>query len=145
MSKEVLISIQSVQNLDGHDSDGPELITLGSYEYGEDGICFSYMETELTGLDGTKTTFRIRPPEEVILTRRGTLNAQMVFRAGEKHSFRYQTGIGSLNLSVDTKQLEMTLNEHGGDLRIEYDLTFEHSYLSRNQFIIKVREKEQKL
>ena len=145
MSKEVLISIQSVQNLDGHDSDGPELITQGSYEYGEDGICFSYMETELTGLGGTKTTFLIRPPEEVILTRRGTLNAQMVFRAGEKHSFRYQTGIGSLNLSVDTKQLEMTLNEHGGDLRIEYDLTFERSYLSRNQFIIKVREKEQKL
>ena len=144
MSKEVLISIQSVQNLDGHDSDGPELITMGDYEYASDGIRLSYLETELTGLGGTKTVFLIRPPEEVTLIRRGTVNAQMVFRAGEKHSFRFQTSVGSLNLGVDTRNLELDMDEHGGDLSIEYDLNFEHSYLSRNKFIIKVREKELK-
>ena len=142
---DVLISIQSVQNLDGRDSDGPELITMGDYEYGEDGICLSYLETALTGLQGTKTTFQIRPPEEVALTRRGSVNAQTIFRVGEKHSFRYQTGIGTLGLGVNTRRLEMDLDAHGGDLQIEYDLSFEHSYLSRNKFIIKVREKEQKL
>ena len=145
MSKEVLISIQSVQNLDGFDSDGPELITMGDYEYAADAIRISYLETELTGLGGTKTAFLIRPPEEVTLIRRGTVNAQMVFHAGEKHSFRYQTGLGTLGLSVDTRRLEMELDAHGGDLEIVYDLSFERSYLSRNKFIIKVREKEQKL
>lgn len=142
MSKDVLISIQSVQNLDGYDSDGPELITLADYDYGADGIRFSYMESALTGLDGTKTMFQIRPPEEVVLTRRGGVNAKMVFRAGEKHSFRYQTGIGALNLTVLTRELQIGLGEHGGDLAIEYDLSFEQAYLSRNKFIIKVREKE---
>ena len=144
MSKEVLISIQSMQNLNGFDSEGPELITLGDYDFAADGIRFSYLETELTGLGGTRTVFQILPSEEVTLTRSGTVNARMVFRKGEKHSFRYQTGIGALQLDVDTKRLLLDLDEHGGNMEIEYDLNFERSYLSRNRFIIKVREKELK-
>jgi len=141
MSKDVLISIQSVQNLDGRDSDGPELITLGTYDYASDGIVFSYLESELTGLDGTKTSFRVLP-EEVTLTRKGSVNAQMVFRRGEKRNFRYQTAVGSLNMGVDTHRLEYWLDEHGGNMEIEYDLNVDQSFLSRNKFIIKIREKE---
>lgn len=141
MSKDVLISIQSVQNLDGKDSDGPELITLGTYDYASDGIVFSYLESELTGLDGTKTSFRVLPGE-VTLTRKGSVNAQMVFRLGEKHNFRYQTAIGALNMGVDTHRLECWLDEHGGNMEIEYDLNVDQSFLSRNKFIIKIREKE---
>lgn len=143
MSKEVLISIHSVQNVDGRDSDGPELITQGTYSYAMDGIVFSYLESELTGLDGTKTTFRVLPGE-VTLTRKGTVNAQMVFSRGEKRDFRYQTAIGALNMGVDTHRLEYMLDEHGGNMEIEYDLHVEQSFLSRNKFIIKVREKELK-
>ena len=144
MSKEVLISIQSMQNLDGFDSEGPELITTGDYDYAADAIRFAYQETELTGLGGTKTEFRIRPSDEVTLIRSGTVNARMVFRPGEKHSFRYQTGLGEMYLGVDTKRLLLDMDEHGGDIEIEYDLNFNRSYLSRNRFIIKVREKELK-
>ena len=36
------------------------------------------------------------------------------------------------------------MGEHGGDAEIEYDLNFNQSYLSRNRFIINVREKELK-
>ena len=143
MSKDVLISIQSVQNLDGRDNDGLELITQGSYDYASDGIRFSYMESELTGLDGTRTTFQIFP-EEVILSRRGAVNTQMVFRRGEKHSFRYRTQMGALSMSLNTHRLEYALDEHGGNMEIEYDLNFEQSFLSRNKFIINVREKELK-
>ena len=77
-----------------------------------------------------------------MLSRRGAVNAQMVFRRGEKQRFRYQTDFGALNLGVSTKRLETTLDEHGGDVEIEYDLNFNQSYLSRNRFIINVREKE---
>ena len=143
MNKDVLISICSMQNLDGQDNDGPELITQGSYDYAPDGIRFSYMESELTGLDGTKTTFHVLP-DEVILSRRGAVNAQMVFHRGEKRSFRYQTGVGALDMGVDTHRLEWKMDEHGGHMEIEYDLNVEQSFLSRNKFIINVREKELK-
>ena len=143
MNKDVLISIHSIQNLDGQDSDGPELITQGSYDFAPDGIRFSYMESELTGLDGTKTTFHILP-DEVILSRRGAVNAQMIFHPGEKRSFRYQTGVGALSMGVSTHRLDCRLDEHGGSMEIEYDLNVEQSFLSRNKFIINVREKELK-
>ena len=140
-NKDVLITIHSIQNIDGRACDGPELVTQGTYEYAPDGARFSYMESALTGLDGTRTDFHIKP-EEVVLSRRGAVNAQMVFRRGEKQRFRYQTDFGALNLGVSTKRLETTLDEHGGDVEIEYDLNFNQSYLSRNRFLINVREKE---
>lgn len=143
MSKDVIISIQSVQSADGTDTVGPELITQGSYDHAVDGIRFSYMESELTGLDGTRTTFLVRPGE-VLLSRRGAVNAQMLFRSGEKHVFRYQTAYGALNMGVVTHRLDSTLGEHGGGLEIEYDLDVELAFLSKNKFIINVREKEPK-
>ena len=143
MNKDVLISIHSLQTLDGQDNDGPELITEGCYDFAPDGIRFSYMESELTGLDGTKTTFQIQP-DEVILSRRGAVNAQMVFHRGEKRNFRYHTGLGSINMGVNTHRLDCRMDEHGGQMEIEYDLNIEQSFLSRNKFIINVREKELK-
>ncbi|MBE6997992.1 MAG: DUF1934 domain-containing protein [Ruminococcaceae bacterium] len=140
MNKDVLITIHSIQNIDGQDCDGPELITQGTYEYAPDGVRFSYMESELTGLEGTRTDFHIKP-EEVVLSRRGSVNAEMVFRRGEKQRFRYQTEYGALNLALNTHRLETTLDEHGGDVEIEYDLNFNQSFLSRNRFIINVKEK----
>jgi len=138
---DVMISIRSSQNLDGNDDTGPELITEGTYEFAEDGICFSYMESELTGLGGTKTTFLVNPTE-VTLSRRGSVNMRMLFRTGEPHHFRYHTPAGSLDMGIRTHRLFSTLNEHGGGLEIEYDLQVDRSFLSRNRFIINVREKE---
>ena len=140
MNKDVLITIHSIQNIDGQDCDGPELITQGTYEYAPDGVRFSYMESELTGMGGTRTDFHVKP-EEVVLSRRGNVNAQMVFRQGEKQRFRYQTSFGALSLGLDTHRLECSMGEHGGNVEIEYDLNFNQSYLSRNRFIINVRAK----
>ena len=140
-NKDVLITIHSIQNIDGQDCDGPEFITQGTYEYAPDGARFSYMESALTGLDGTRTDFHIKP-EEVILSRRGTVNARMVFRSGEKQKFRYQTDFGALNMGLNTHRLVSSMGEHGGDVEIEYDLNFNQSFLSRNRFVINVREKE---
>lgn len=141
MNKEVLITIHSIQNIDGQDREGPELITQGTYEYGTDAVRFSYMESELTGLSGTKTAFVVGP-EEVTLLRRGAVNANMVFHCGEKHKFHYQTSFGSLKMGLDTHRLECSMNEHGGSIEIEYDLNFDQSFLSKNRFIINVKEKE---
>ena len=138
MNKDVLITIHSIQNIDGQDCDGPELITQGTYEFAPNDVRLSYMESELTGMGGTRTDLHIKP-EEVVLSRRGSVNAQMVFRRGEKQRFRYQTDFGALNLGVNTQRLESRLSEHGGDVEIEYDLNFNQSFLSRNRFLINVK------
>ena len=140
MNKDVLITIKSQQSIPGGEpEESTELITRGKYQYGKNGIRFSYMESELTGLDGTKTVFLIKP-DEVVLSRKGTVNSQMVFRPGESSDFLYRTEFGFLQMGLDTKRLECSLDEHGGSMEIEYDLDFERSFFSRNTFRIDVKE-----
>ena len=140
MNKDVLITIKSSQRMENGESDGVELITDGEYNYGADGIRFSYMESELTGLDGTKTMFQIKP-DEVVLSRRGSVYSQMVFHPGKTSDFLYRTEYGMLQMGLDTLRLECSLGEHGGSMEIEYYLDFEKNLLSRNTFKIDVREK----
>ena len=140
MNKDVMITIKRRQSLPGGEpEESAELITRGKYQYGKNGIRFSYMESELTGLDGTKTVFHIKP-DEVVLSRKGTVNSQMVFRPGESSDFLYRTEFGYLQMGLDTKRLECSLDEHGGSMEIEYDLDFERSFFSRNTFRIDVKE-----
>ena len=143
MNKDVFITIKSSQNVGGNETDGAELITRGTYQYGKNGIRLSYMESELTGLEGTKTVFHVKP-DEVVLSRKGSVYSQMVFHPGECSNFIYRTQYGLLQMGLDTLRLECALDEHGGSMEIEYDLDFERSFLSRNKFKINVREKELK-
>ena len=68
MEKDVIISIQGLQHYAGMDSDNIELVTEGKLEDAEGALRLSYQESELTGMEGTVTTFEVKGPQ-VILTR----------------------------------------------------------------------------
>ena len=48
-------------------------------------LSLTYLESELTGLEGTTTTFHITP-ERITLHREGTLNSEMIFRKDKNTS-----------------------------------------------------------
>ena len=64
----------------------------------------SYEESDLTGLKGVTTTFRVEP-DKVILTRTGNLHSQMVFQQGKSHDSLYQMPFGALMITVCAKSL----------------------------------------
>lgn len=139
--KKVLISIEGMQqNPDGEDS-RIEFVTDGlfHFENGEGG--FSYMESELTGMDGTKTSFTVSPLG-VIMTREGSLNSRMIFEQGKKHNFLYETPFGATTMGVNTKSVMVDLDENGGDMEIDYVVDFQHSVVGHNLFKINVREQK---
>ena len=138
MNKNVMIKIGSMQSIDGEDSPWSELITEGEYSVGEDGIRFSYMESELTGLEGVKTEFFVTPLEAT-LARSGAITAQMIFHQGERHTFLYETPYGAMTMRIDTHKLSHNLSEAGGCMEIEYDIDLENAVLSRNKFIIEIK------
>lgn len=137
--KDVIISIFGLQNLNGDSSDDVEFVTDGRYSFENGKAEFSYLESELTGMQGTRTTFTVSP-EEVVITRDGSVNMQMVFREGQKHYFMYETPFGSLTMGVDTMSILDSMGESGGRLEVKYMIDMEHSVVSRNQFRINVRE-----
>jgi uncharacterized beta-barrel protein YwiB (DUF1934 family) len=61
--KDVIISITGTQNFSQDPTDAVELVTEGKYKYSNGRGELTYMESELTGMDGTKTSFIFSPPK----------------------------------------------------------------------------------
>ena len=140
--KNVIISIKGLQDNPGNGENMIELVTDGLFSYNKGNASLSYMESELTGLDGTKTTFDISPLS-VVMTREGTLNSQMIFEEGRKHTFVYDTPFGSTTMGVNTSRVSIDMNEHGGDMEIDYLVDFQQSVVGHNIFLINVREQRE--
>ena len=136
----VLLSIRGEQYFDGIDPDETELMTEGTMALTEDGMVLSYEESELTGMEGTTTTFEIKGPR-VTLTRSGAVNSQMVFEEGRQHTSLYETPFGELSVDIQTSELKHNLSERGGLMEIKYSIAVEHTVTGRNCFKIRVRRK----
>ena len=137
--KDVIISITGVQNFPQGSDDTVELVTEGKYCYRDGKGELSYMESELTGMQGTRTSFTFTPTE-VVLSREGTLTSKMVFREGTKNTFLYDTPFGSATMGLDTHKIHSTMGPRGGDMEIDYVVDFDHAVVGRNTFRINVRE-----
>ena len=137
--KDVIISITGIQNDPNGESDSVELVTAGQYGFENGESRFTYEESDLTGLQGTRTTFTISPMG-VVLRREGSLNSEMVFRQGKKNFFLYETPYGNATMCVNTRRIDTRLGEHGGDLELDYFIDFNHTPMGRNKFKINVRE-----
>ena len=79
MKTAVLLSIRGRQTYMDQEPDIIELVTEGTLEYNDGGWDICYDETQLTGLEGVTTHFRVEQ-DRILLTRTGRLNSQMVFK-----------------------------------------------------------------
>ena len=136
----VLLSIRGEQYYDGVDPDATELMTEGTLELTEAGLRLNYQESQLTGMEGTSTTFEVRGPQ-VILTRTGKVNSKMVFEEGRQHTSLYETPYGELSVDIQTSALRHNLSERGGLLEIQYSIAVEHTVTGKNCFKIRVKRK----
>lgn len=136
----VLLSIRGEQYFDDIDPDATELMTEGTMTLTENGMVLAYQETELTGMEGTTTTFEVHGPQ-VILTRSGSVNSQMIFEEGRQHTSLYETPFGELTVDIQTSVLKHNLSERGGVLEIKYSIAVEHTVTGRNCFKIQVKRK----
>ena len=136
----ILLFIRGEQYFDDVEPDETELVTEGTMEMTEDGFLLTYQETELTGMEGTTTTFAVRGPQ-VILTRSGKVSSQMVFEEGKQHTSLYETPFGELTVDIQTSSLRHNLSRNGGVMEIHYSIAVEHTVAGRNCFKIRVKKK----
>lgn len=143
MTDNVIISIKGKQLYAESGPDEMELVTSGTLKRdSQGGFTISYQESELTGLEGTTTAFEIQGPQ-VILTRKGNVNSQMVFEEGKQHTSLYETPFGELAIGIQTSRLRHSLTERGGLMDIQYSISVDHSVTGRNAFKIRVRRKHE--
>ena len=126
MSIPVILSLVGRQNYMDQEPDVIELVTEGVMEYTDGGWDIRYEESELTGLAGVTTHFRVEQ-DKIILTRTGKLNSQMVFQEGSRHDSLYEMEFGTLMITVCASRILAQLDERGGMIDLIYDIEIEQS------------------
>ncbi len=126
MKQKVMLSILGRQSYMGQEPDSIELVTEGWMQYRDGGWDISYEESELTGLKGVTTVFRVEP-ECLTLTRSGALRSQMVFRQGVAHDSLYRMDFGALMIRVCATQLFFDITPAGGMIDLVYDIQVENT------------------
>lgn len=140
MKKAVLLTICGKQYYPGQDPEVIELVTDGTLEYRDGGWDICYEESELTGMAGVTTTFRLEQGT-VILERTGRLQSQMIFRLGIPHESLYQMDFGALLLMVCAQLIEASINDDGGTVDLQYAIAIENSDAGLVEYHLEVRPK----
>lgn len=140
MEQNVILSIRGQQIIDNEEPEVTELVTEGTLSRSGEGYTLRYQESELTGLEGTQTTFQIEQGR-VTLLREGQVNSQMVFEEGRRHLSLYDTPYGALSIGINTRRMKVKLGETGGDIEIDYAIEIDHAVAGQNLFQINVKSR----
>ena len=140
MKKEVTLSIQGRQTYQDQEPEVIELVTDGTMEFRTGGWDISYEESELTGLAGVTTTFRVEPGK-VTLTRKGPLNSTMVFQENVVHESLYQMPFGALMLSMKASRVFFDIVPDGGVIDLTYQIDIENTQAGEIDYHLDIRAK----
>ena len=113
----VMLHIRGTQNYQDQEPEVIELTTEGTMEKQKEVWEISYEESDLTGLAGVTTCFRVGP-RGVVLRRTGNIENQMIFMEGRKHESLYRLDFGALMLTVMATKVESAITEQGGTVDI---------------------------
>lgn len=78
--------------------------------------------------------------DHMIMTKQLEEDAVMEFKLGEKIPTLYNTPYGCLDMEVNTKQLEITMEESQIQIAVTYEITMEDALLSKCQLTLVVKE-----
>ena len=140
MKREVVLAIRGRQTYADQEPEIIELVTNGTMEFRDNGWDISYQETELTGLEGVTTTFRVEAGK-VTLDRTGKLRSQMVFQEGIPHESLYQMPFGALMITVKATSVFFDIVPDGGVIDLMYDIEIENTQAGVIDYHLDIRAK----
>lgn len=140
MKKDVLIYVRGSQEypITSHEN-SIEFFTEGKFYKKGESYFVTYKESELTGLAGTTTTFKIQP-DHITLIRWGDVTSTFVFEPGKRHISTYITDQGVIMIGVYTKRMKVDLDDSGGEVLVEYAIDLDSRMMSENDFLLKIKE-----
>ena len=140
MVENVVLSVKGSQSYADQEPEMIELVTDGTLEEVDGGWKLCYEESELTGLQGVRTTFLIQK-DLVTLTRTGRLNSEMIFRVGEPHDCLYQMEFGVLMLTVCATRVDTNLTQDGGTIDLRYSIEIEQNAAGIIEYHLEIQSK----
>jgi len=140
MNKDVIISIKGIQTAADNTSNILELVTEGKYYKDGNSYFISYRESEVTGMEGTTTTLQVNKNGVITLIRFGAINTQFIFEEGQKHMSYYDTTNGTFVVGVTADNVDINVNEKGGEIKVDYRLEIDNNRAGENDLYMSIRE-----
>ena len=140
IQKPIVLFVKGEQYFEGTGADGTELMTEGTMTISDEAIQLSYQETELTGMAGVTTIFRVEPTK-VILTRTGRLRSEMVFEKDVCHDSLYTMELGTLLMTVCAQSIFFDITPEGGMVDLVYTIDIEHTQAGVVDYHLDIRAK----
>ncbi len=140
MKQTVVLTIIGKQFYENQEPEVIELVTEGSLEQIPGGWDIVYQESDLTGMEGVTTCFRVEG-DKITLTRSGKLHSQMVFQVGLLHESLYKLEFGALMIAVCATSLEYDITAGGGTVDLTYGIDIEQSAGGVVEYHLDIRAK----
>lgn len=137
--KPIIVSVTSIQR----DSEGEdavvELVSPGKYYETARAKHIVYHESEVTGLEGTKTTIKVYE-DSVVLLRSGQVSMRHEYRLGKTNESHVETPFGDIVLAMYTHELDIQITDGVGHVHLGYDISLDGEWQYYNQLHIEIRE-----
>lgn len=134
-----MIHVTSLQRDEQGKDEKITLETPGIYGETEDMKYVTYKETQLAGMEGTTTTLQMYE-DHVNLVREGNFLQDQEYRIGKQSKSLYQTPMGAMEISVMTRDIENTIHDGKGRMRLSYDVELKGLFKHLNEIIVEIRE-----
>ncbi len=142
MENNALITLIGRNTVDG-EVDTFELTTAGKYTKQNGKYLVSYEGSEITGYDNTTTTLKIQD-NFVSMIRFGKSmgSSQMIFEENKQYTGVYRTPHGNMSVDVYTNEMEVNVNDDGGEVMLDYFVQLNSCQPVRNNLRVKIRKVE---
>jgi len=136
----IMIDIKStIKQIDG-DVQTIEMVTEGEIYEKNNSIFLIYHESEVSGMEGSKTMLKISS-DSITMTRFGSTNSKIDFDVNHPMESMYRTPYGDFEMKVNTELLEhkIDMDKLSGYIKVDYLLVLEHLSSSENHLEINIR------
>lgn len=137
--KDVIIDIVGAQGF-GDQNDVIELSTIGKMQEREGKFLLTYEENETLKPNTVKTTLKADGNNRVTMIRSGAVNSKLIIEKGKRNTCFYSIPQGELMLGIFGEEIDNTLNNNGGKVKMSYTIDIDNNLLSKNTVEISVKE-----
>ncbi|MCR5302979.1 MAG: DUF1934 domain-containing protein [Lachnospiraceae bacterium] len=139
MNKDVILSMHGLQfeimDSDGNAADVEVITPAKYYRRGKSHFLLYDEEDE----EGNTTGNIIRIKDKLIeVTKRGEINAHMIFEEKKKNLTDYSTPFGNVMIGVETSKVLVDEQENRISVRVDYGLDINYEHLSNCSFRMEI-------
>lgn len=138
-AKAVVLKIDSIIKMIGQEDQNMELMTEGKFYIKEGQYYFMYEESELSGMEGTRTLLKLGQ-DKVTMRRYGQNDSELTFEAGIRYDALYKTPYGHFDMEVVASKVDYQVDEEGNaNIELIYEISIKG--LGENKTVMKINSK----